>query len=108
MAFRHKWKPSASQRKAFAEKMNSDPEYASEYLNRKHAKNTYSDDPRSFKHRSFIPTEFQNSQARLFIETKELTTEQRDGCNQVIYGYGCQEKIHHDYIHIVNELTRNT
>jgi hypothetical protein len=34
------------------------------------------------------------------------TSEQIDARNQVIYGYTCNEKVHHDYIHIVNELRR--
>lgn len=102
----YKWKPSASQRREFAEKMNSDPEYAREYLNRKHAKTTYSDDPRSFKHREFVPTQMQYNEAARFLGTKELTEEQKTACNQVMYGYSCQEKVHHDHIHIVNSMTR--
>lgn len=102
----YRWKPNASQRRDFAERMK-DPEEQKSYEERKRAKNTYSDNPLSFKHKSFIPTQFQNDQARKFLSMNKLTSEQQDACSQVIYGYGCQEKIHHDYIHIVNELTRN-
>lgn len=27
-------------------------------------------------------------------------------CNMVIYGFTCQEKVHHDHIHVINEYLR--
>lgn len=102
----YRWKPSANQRKEFAEKMQ-DPIQKQIYEENKRAKNTYSDNSRSFKHKSFIPTSSQYENALKFT-TIELNGEQSNACNQVIYGYTCQEKIHHDYIHIINEMTRNS
>jgi hypothetical protein len=102
----YRWKPNATQRKAFAEKMK-DPDEKKIYEDRKWVKTHYSNDPRSFKHKSFIPTQFQYDNAMNFLREKLLTSQQEDACNQVISGFICQNKIHHDYIHIVNELTRN-
>ena len=107
---KYKWKPNATQRREFAERMK-DPDEQKAYSDRKIAKNTYSNNPLSFKHKSFIPTETQYKHAqKMFLSCpidNPLTIEQRDACNQVIYGYSCQEKVHHDYIHIINEHRRN-
>jgi hypothetical protein len=36
-----------------------------------------------------------------------LTQDEKAAANEVMYGYSCNEKIHHDYIYIVNEKIRN-
>lgn len=100
MPFNRKWRPNASQRKAFAEKMQ-DPTERAAYLERKAFKNSYE----GFKDRSFIPTKEQYEFA-MFNRPADITAEQQDACNQITYGFSCQEKIHHDYIHIVNEMHR--
>ena len=103
----YKWKPSASQRKAFAEKMK-DPEEKSAYEENKRNKNTYSDNPLSFKHKSFIPTNLQYNEAMKFLGMVGLTYKQQDACNQITSTYVCQDKCHHDYIHIINALSRGS
>lgn len=103
---KYRWKPSASQKRAFAERMK-DLEEQRMYEEKKRAKNTYSGDPRSFKHKSFVPTENQYKVSWKMLNDDRCTKEQENSCNMIIYGYICQEKVHHDHIHIVNELTRN-
>jgi hypothetical protein len=99
----YKWKPNASQRKAFAQKMQ-DPEERASYQERKAYKNSYE----GFKDRDFIPTEHQYDFAMITLQCgKEMTNEQEDACRQVVYGYGCKEKIPHSLIHIVQEMRRD-
>lgn len=106
MAYR--WKPSATQKRAFAERMK-DPAEQIAYQQRKEDKAAKRRVGSKFDYSSaggnYVPTQFQYEQAVKFLGA-ELTSEQKDACNQVMYGYSCQEKIHHDYIHIVNELIR--
>lgn len=106
----YKWKPSATQRKAFAEKMNNDPEYAAAYNERKEAKAEKRRAGSKFDYETaggtYIPTKEQYEFAMNNYRLEGLTPEQHQAFNQVTYGYSCQEKIHHDYIHIVNELRR--
>ena len=105
----YRWKPSASQRRAFAERMK-DPQEQKAYEERKLAKVTKRRAGSQFDYTSaggnYIATQSQYNNALRFLGT-ELTPEQENACNQVMYSYSCQEKIHHDYIHIVNELSRN-
>lgn len=105
----YKWKPSATQRRAFAEKMNNDPEYAAAYNERKEAKAEKRRAGSKFDYETaggnYIPTKDQYEFAAT-CNRDNLTPEQWDALNQVEYGYTCQEKIHHDYIHIINELRR--
>lgn len=106
MAYR--WKPSKTQRKEFAQRMGSDPQYAADYHARKNAKKEKNRSGSKFDYDSaggyYVPTQTQHDFCLRFIG--ELTTEQRDAFNQVAYGFNCQEKVHHDLIHIVNELMR--
>ena len=98
----YRWKPNASQRREFAIKMQ-DPEEKAAYEERKRFKNSYD----GFKNKEFIPTKEQYENAFKMLNNINLTDNQKDACNQVIYGYDCQEKIHHDYIHIINEFRRS-
>lgn len=105
----YKWKPSASQRRAFAERMK-DPDEQAAYEARKQE--------RVDKRRAGSRFDYESAGGR-YIPTREqymfcfdnmhlaITDEQKDAFNIVISGYSCQEKVHHDYIHIVNELRRN-
>lgn len=103
----YKWKPSKSQRKAFATKMQ-DPEEKKAYEDRKTAEAEKRRSGSQYNYNSaggnYIPTREQHDFC--FSYSGELTPEQRGAFNQVMYGYNCQEKVHHDYIHIVNELRR--
>jgi hypothetical protein len=98
---RYRWKPNSSQRAAFAERMK-DPEEKAAYEERKHRKANYD----YWKDKDFVPTqmqyEFCTQHRYLFI-----TSEEQDACNQVEYGFGCNEKIPHSYIHVVNEIIRS-
>lgn len=110
MAYR--WRPNASQRRAFAERMQ-DPEEKAAYEERKRKRNSYE----GFKDREFVATREQHdfclSNMHLATEYDEqhprtggnqITAE--DAFNQVMSSFSCNEKIHHDYIHIVNEIRR--
>ena len=105
----YKWKPSASQRKAFAIRMQNPDERAA-YEARKQAKAEERRATSKFDYASaggmYIPTQFQYEQAMKYLHTPGISHEQLDACNMVISGYACNERIHHDYIHIVNELIR--
>jgi hypothetical protein len=98
----YKWKPNASQRKEFAEKMK-DPEEKAAYEKRKAEKRLYD----NWKDKDFVPTkeqyDFCMSHSRLFT-----TNEQQDALNMVISTYALNEKTNHCYIHIINELRRNS
>ena len=98
MAYR--WKPNATQRRAFAEKMKDENEREA-YEERKRAKRLYD----NWKDKDFIPTKEQYYFC--FENMHKVTGEQETAFNQIIYGYGCKEKVNHSYIHIVNQLRRN-
>ena len=53
-----------------------------------------------------IPTESQNKAAFELLNLNP-TPEQKEACNMVLYGYSCKEKVHHDFIHLINEYIRN-
>jgi len=104
----YKWKPSASQRKAFAEKMK-DPEEAAAYAERKDAKAKKRRSGSNFGYESaggmYVPTREQHDFC-LANGHLAVTPEQEGAFNLVMFGYSCKEKVHHDHIHIVNELRR--
>lgn len=106
----YKWKPSKTARREFAIKMQTDTEFANDYYARKEARAEKRRASSAFDYQSaggsYVPTKFQNDKAFEFLTNKELTPEQRDACNMVISAYSCNEKVHHDYIHVVNELAR--
>jgi len=106
----YKWKPSASQRRAFAERMK-DPEEQIVYNQRKEDKADKRRATSQYNYNSaggnYVPTTLQYDTAMIAMQSQELTPDQQDACNHVIYGYNYQEKINHDHIHVVNELFRN-
>lgn len=103
------WKPSKSQRKAFAIRMQTDSEYAEAYHARQKARIDKCQASSQFNYESrggmYIPTQAQHdfcfNNMNLFV-----TDEQKNAANMVMYGWSCQERIHHDYIHVVNEVIR--
>jgi len=111
MSYSKKWRPNATQRREFAQRMQ-DPTAREEYEQRKREKAERRRKESKFDYYSaggnYTPTESQNSWAFHFLRTDNLTPEQEEACNQVIYGYTCKEAVHHDYIHIVNELIRKS
>lgn len=110
MGFRKKWRPNASQRRAFSERMK-DPGEKAAYEARKEARAEKRRAGSKFDYEKaggqYVPTEHQYERAMSFL-TDSITDEQREACNIVVSGYACQEKVHHDYIHIVNELIRES
>ena len=104
----YKWRPSASQKRAFAQRMQ-DPKEQQAYNQRKEAKAAKRRAGSQFDYTSaggyYTPTKEQYNFCFSHIYLAE-SPEQKDAFNQVISGYTCNEKIHHDYIHIVNELRR--
>lgn len=97
---KHKWKPNASQRREFAERMKDPKEQAA--YNQKKVENRLYD---NWKDKDFIPTK---EQSYFCINHWELfvTSEEQDAANFVMSGYSLNEKVNHCYIHIVNEKRR--
>lgn len=108
--YRKKWTPSAAQRRDFAKKMEN-PAEREAYEQRKR--------DRADKRRAASQFNYGNAGGS-YVPTKEqfefclsnwpsgTTSEQDSARDTVMYGYTCQEKVHHDYIHIVNEMRRST
>ena len=100
----YKWKPSAAQRREFAENMQN-PEYAREYEQRKEDRAAKKRAKSRFNYKNaggmYIPTRQQHD---FCINNMQLTTthEIKLAFDMVIYGFTCTEKISHDHIHIVN------
>lgn len=105
----YKWRPSKTARREFAQKMNNDTEFREAYLQRKADRAEKRRAGSRFDYESaggfYQPTEAQYHGALRLIE-HGTTSDQMEACNMVISGYTCGEKVHHDYIHIVNEFIR--
>jgi len=97
----YRWKPNASQRREFAERMRN-PEEKQAYEQKKIEKGLYD----NWKDKDFVPTKEQNdfclNNMNLFT-----TRQEKEAVNFVIGGYSLNEKINHCYIHIINEKRRN-
>jgi len=106
----YKWRPSASQRKEFAAKMQ-DPVQKAEYESNKEAKAQIRRDKSRYDYTtaggSFIPTQVQHNAAFNALNSLHLTDNQRDACNMVMSAYACNDKTEHDHIHVVNEIIRS-
>ncbi len=104
-----KWRPNKAQRKAFAIRMQQDTEFAKEYYERKEERERKRRANSKFDYEKaggfYVPTQFQHDKAIEFLGS-DLTIEQQEACEIVIAGYCANAKVHHDYIHIVNELIR--
>jgi len=107
---RHKWKPTQAQRREFAERMATDTAYSDSYYQRKKKVAEKKRSASKFDYQTaggeYIPTE---SQFKAAFELLNLnpTAEQKEACNMVWYGYSCEEKVHHDFIHLINEYIRS-
>ena len=104
-----KWKPSATAKREFAERMQN-PTEAAAYAARKITRENNQRAKSKFDYRSaggeYIPTKAQYDFC--FANPQLFTTdEQSEARNQVLFGYSCREKVHHDHIHIINELIRD-
>lgn len=109
MSYKYKWKPNKTQKKEFAIRMQ-DPDEKQAYLDRKMDRADRKRSDSEFNYEStggfYIPTKIQYD---FVMEHADLFTDryENNAANDVVYGYTCQEKIHHDSIHIVNEKIRN-
>lgn len=108
----YKWKPSKAARREFAQKIQNDSQFSADYYARKAAKADKRRKSSKFDYNSaggeYVPTLEQYNSAMSFLLRGNLTTEQEQACNMVSSAYSLNEKCHHDYIHIVNELRRAT
>jgi hypothetical protein len=104
----YKWKPSKTAKREFAQNMQN-PEFANDYYARKEAKADKRRSTSKFDYNSaggnYIPTKAQHDfcfdHLYLFKEGSDFIASL-----SVMQGYLDQEKVHHDYIHIVNEKMR--
>ena len=104
----YKWKPSKAQRKEFAIRMQNQEEKAS-YEERKVQKANKRKSNSKYDYQTaggnYVQTREQHdfclNNMALFTSASEI-----EAANMVMFGFNCQEKVHHDYIHIVNEKRR--
>lgn len=108
MGYRRKWTPSAAQRKEFAINMQ-DEDFRNDYEARKAERAANKRATSKFDYATaggmYVPTKNQHDFVMNYSEN--LTAKQQDAFDQITYGYSCKEKVHHDHIHIVNEMIRN-
>ena len=104
----YKWRPSAAQRKEFAQNMQDD-EFKREYEAKKAKKAAKKRETSRFYYETaggnYVSTKVQYDFAMTF-DRSGLNSTQINAFEQIIYGYTCKEKVHHDNIHIVNKLIR--
>ena len=107
---KYKWKPSKNQKHEFAERMATDPTYREAYYRRKEQRAEKRLSTSKFDYPTaggdYVPTEDQFKAAFELLNLNP-TPEQEKACNMVLYGYSCKEKVHHDFIHLINEYIRN-
>ncbi len=100
-----KWKPNKSARRAFALKMQ-DPVEATAYQARKTERADKRRANSKFDYESaggsYIPTKAQFDYCLANI-SESMAIDTQTAFNEVMFGYSNSEKVHHDYIHIVNE-----
>ena len=105
----YRWKPSKSQKRQFAEKMQ-DPEFAKAYYRRKEERADKQRATSNYDYSSaggyYVPTSEQNKVAFIVL-SREHDTILVEAANMVTFGYSTNTKIHHDYIHVINEYRRN-
>jgi hypothetical protein len=104
----YKWKPSALQKREFANNMKNE-EFVNEYYAKREAKVDKRRSTSQFDYNAaggnYVPTREQYIFCVDNINQFE-TREEIDAMNFVMSGYVMNEKVHHDYIHIVNEKRR--
>ena len=107
----YKWRPSKAQRKAFAIRMQ-DPTERQHYESRKAVKSEARRANSQFDYNSaggkYVPHKYQYESAEEMLQSGALTIEQIEAAELVISAYACNQSVHHDYIHIVNEWERRT
>lgn len=105
----YKWKPSKSAAREFAQKMQNDSEFAANYYAKKEEKKAKKRATSKFDYETaggnYVATKMQYDFCMRNMNLFE-TSEEQNSANQVIYSFSCNEKIHHDNIHVVNEKIR--
>jgi len=106
------WKPTKTQRRNFAIKMQTDSVFAANYNQRKEEKATKRRAGSEYDYTSaggeYIPTEAQSDKAyRILIKGEAISTELRNSAELVFSAgmTGC--KVHHDHIHKINSFIFN-
>ena len=103
------WKPSKSQKREFAQKMANDSAFKEAYEQRKLDRAEKRRKSSAFDYYSagghYIPTKLQHD-AAFELSLSNPTEDQANAARMVMFGYSCNEKIHHDFIHIINEFIR--
>lgn len=104
-----KWKLSKSQRREFAENMKNQ-DFADAYYARKAAREEKRRATSRFDYNSaggmFFATEYQFDFCMKHYGS--FTKEQKEAADMIFFSFNCKEKIHHDNIHIINELIRKS
>lgn len=110
MSYSRKWKPSAAQRRAFAQRMQ-DPEERVAYEQRKEQRAAQRKAKSNYDYAtaggSYVPTKQQHDAAMEMCASGQCTDEQLNAANQVAEAYACNTEVSHDMIHIVNEWIRS-
>lgn len=113
-----RWRPSRAEARSFSNRMKNDNEFAAAYNARKEEKEKKRRHGSKFDYKSaggeFVPTREQHDFAMSILRSDVIVRygsdkekrDTEDACNMVANGYISQERIHHDYIHIVNNLKR--
>ena len=105
----YKWKPSKAAKREFAQRMQ-DPQERAAYEARKQERAAKRRAGSKYDYASaggaYVPTKSQFEFACKVVG-RDSTFETEQACQAVIYGYGNNEKVHHDFIHVVNELIRS-
>ncbi len=105
----YKWKPSKQQRKNFAENMQNDSSFRKAYYERKEKRLQKRRSTSNFDYEKaggeFVPTKQQHD-AAFELSFRNPNQEQKEACDIVMFGFSNKEKVHHDYIHIINEYIR--
>lgn len=103
------WKPSKTQKREFAQRMANDAEFKKAYEERQEKNLVKKRSTSKFDYNTaggtYVPTESQN-RAAFELYNANSTPEEKEAANRVLLAYACKEKVHHDFIHIVNEYIR--
>lgn len=105
---KYKWRPNAAQRKEFAARM-ANPEEKAAYEASKEAKATKRRATSRYDYRTaggyYVPTKAQYDYCMDNMDSI-VAKGYREAANMVVWGFTCNEKVFHDYIHVVNGLIR--
>jgi len=88
--------------------MTNDSEFSAAYYQRKGNRAVKKRAGSGFDYQSaggfYVPTRAQHDFA---MRNNYNNDEEKQAFDMVVYGYSCNEKIHPDFIHVINERIRN-